>query len=334
MSGMGDGYVGTAQDAARIRRLEKQRELERKRIQELKKKSAEGQGGLLQFGSGTSELLESAFKKETVGLVTREQFVEKRVNLRSKLEEEEKEKQQKLAQEEEQRQVQKRKKRRAKGPSRLSFADEVDGDTDEDDKRQREETRKQQKLGKFGKNPAVETSFLPDREREAQEQAERERLRKRWLQEQERIRNEPLEITYSYWDGAGHRRVLQVRKGDSIAEFLRAVQHQLAAEFREIRTASVENLLYVKEDLIIPHQHSFYELIINKARGKSGPLFHFDVHEDIRTIADATIEKDESHAGKVVERHWYEKNKHIFPASRWEIYDPTKRWERYTIHGD
>lgn len=100
----------------------------------------------------------------------------------------------------------------------------------------------------------------------------------------------------------------------------------------------------------------------------------------------------QSHAGKVVERHWYEKNKHIFPASRWEvsmqsllaqlipsshavlllyilkkwikwvvgagriwsstwhctwhwpkelmfivfwqIYDPTKRWERYTIHGD
>nr|GEV73012.1 protein XAP5 circadian timekeeper [Tanacetum cinerariifolium] len=81
-------------------------------------------------------------------------------------------------------------------------------------------------------------------------------------------------------------------------------------------------------------QHSFYELIVNKARGKSGPLFHFDVHEDVRTIADATIEKDESHAGKVVERHWYEKNKHIFPASRWEIYDPTKKWERYTIHGD
>ena len=41
----------------------------------------------------------------------------------------------------------------------------------------------------------------------------------------------------------------------------------------------------------------------------------------------------QSHAGKVVERHWYDKNKHIFPASRWEIYDPTKKWERYTIHG-
>ncbi|RYR51952.1 hypothetical protein Ahy_A06g026892 [Arachis hypogaea] len=276
MSGMGDGYVGTAQDAVRIRRLEKQREAERRKIQELKTKSAsaKGQPGLLQFGSSTSEVIVH-FQSENLERLRR---------------------------------------------------------------------------GKLGKDPTVETSFLPDSEREAEEQAERERLRKQWLREQEQIRNEPLEITYSYWDGTGHRRVIQasiccllhtcfsssliVRKGDSIGEFLRAVQQQLAPEFREIRTTSVENLLYVKEDLIIPHQHSFYELIVNKARGKSGPLFHFDVHEDVRTIADATIEKDESHAGKVVERHWYEKNKHIFPASRWEIYDPTKKWERYTIHGD
>ena len=65
--------------------------------------------------------------------------------------------------------------------------------------------------------------------------------------------DEPLQITYSYWDGAGHRRVLQVRKGDSIGEFLRAVQQQLATEFREVRTSAVENMIYIKEDLIIPH---------------------------------------------------------------------------------
>ncbi|XP_077239944.1 XAP5 family protein [Tasmannia lanceolata] len=336
MAGMGDGYVGTAQDAVRIRRLEKQREVERRKIQELKNKSASvgGQTGLLQFGSGTSEILETAFKKETVGLVTREQYVEKRVNIRNKIEEEEKEKLQKLQQEEEELQLQKRKKRRIKGNPRLSFADDIDNGSDEEEAENNNQESKMVGHGKLGKDPTVETSFLPDSEREAEEQAERERLRKQWLREQEQIRNEPLEITYSYWDGAGHRRVIQVRKGDAIGGFLRAVQQQLAPEFREIRTTSVENLLYVKEDLIIPHQHSFYELIINKARGKSGPLFHFDVHDDVRTIADATIEKDESHAGKVVERHWYEKNKHIFPASRWEIYDQTKKWERYTIHGD
>ena len=90
---------------------------------------------------------------------------------------------------------------------------------------------------------------------------------------------------------------------------------QLATEFREMKGASVSNLMYVKEDLIIPNQHSFYELIINKARGKSGPLFHFDVHEDIRLQNDARIEKDESHAGKVVERHWYSRSdRHLCPA--------------------
>lgn len=58
MAGMGDGYVGTAQDAVRIRRLQKQREVEKRKIQELKNKSASagGQTGLLQFGSGTSEV--------------------------------------------------------------------------------------------------------------------------------------------------------------------------------------------------------------------------------------------------------------------------------------
>ncbi|KAM7134595.1 protein FAM50A [Macrochelys suwanniensis] len=70
--------------------------------------------------------------------------------------------------------------------------------------------------------------------------------------------------------------------------------------------------------------HSFYDFIVTKARGKSGPLFNFDVHEDVRLLSDATVEKDESHAGKVVLRSWYEKNKHIFPASRWSPTTPRR----------
>ena len=116
-----------------------------------------------------------------------------------------------------------------------------------------------------------------------------------------------------------------------------------------------------------------------KPRGKSGPLFNFNVHDDVRLIQDATREKDEvsaaeqtafptavlfadphSHAGKVVERSWYNRFKHvsdlhswyrdiandaqIFPASRWEagpistvkiqlisrqVYDPSKQYGSY-----
>lgn len=104
---------------------------------------------------------------------------------------------------------------------------------------------------------------------------------------------------------------------------------------------SVDSLMYIKEDLIIPHvsflssllpplfslwklmlfvtssqQHYTFctsdldmmlipipstdlsfaaldDFIVNKYRGKSGPMFNFDVHEDIRLTHDAAIEKDE-----------------------------------------
>ena len=32
-------------------------------------------------------------------------------------------------------------------------------------------------------------------------------------------------------------------------------------------------------------------------------------------------------------RSWFERNKHIFPASRWETYDPAVQRDRYTVHG-
>ena len=53
-----NGYVGTAEDAARIRRQEKQREEQRKKFEALAKESkdrADG-AGLRQFGTSTEEV--------------------------------------------------------------------------------------------------------------------------------------------------------------------------------------------------------------------------------------------------------------------------------------
>lgn len=145
------------------------------------------------------------------------------------------------------------------------------------------------KRAKLGKNPHVDTHFLPDREREEIERQQREELRREWLQKQEDLKAEDIEITYSYWDGSGHRKVvtvsfaararrrgipvllnlvgpsevsqnkadeilaflsrLQCKKGDSIAQFLEKCRWQ----FPELRAVSVDNLMYIKEDLIIPH---------------------------------------------------------------------------------
>lgn len=117
---------------------------------------------------------------------------------------------------------------------------------------------------------------------------------------------------------------VQVPKRTTVGKYLELVKQQLVAEFAELRGVSSDNLLYVKEDLIIPHvrptasmsscvcvgrtkpipvahagavncaqNYSFYDFIVTKARGKSGPLFHFDVHEDVRLVNDARVEKDE-----------------------------------------
>jgi protein FAM50 len=69
------------------------------------------------------------------------------------------------------------------------------------------------KKPKFTKNPEVDTSFLPDRDRESRERLEREQLRKEWLEKQEKIKSEGIEITYSYWDGSGHRKSVEVGFG-------------------------------------------------------------------------------------------------------------------------
>lgn len=283
-----------------------------------------------------NDSIEETLKKSTIGLVSASEF--KRV--REELEEERAREAARTSRLKEKEKARGKKGKEGKGVKggkrggvKLSFAGEEDEEGEEQlaPKRRKVGDGEKDEGGAAArplKNPSVDTSFLPDRERDQAERTARESLRQEWLAAQERIKREPIAITYSYWDGTGHRRVVHCTKGDSIAQFL----EKCRAQFPELRGVSVDALMYVKEDLIIPHHHTFYEFIINKARGKSGPLFNFDVHEDVRMVSDATVEKDESHAGKVVERGWYTRNKHIFPASRWELYEVGKDYGSYTIH--
>ncbi|KAI8924896.1 XAP5, circadian clock regulator-domain-containing protein [Entophlyctis helioformis] len=180
---------------------------------------------------------------------------------------------------------------------------------------------------KVKKNPNVDTSFLPDKEREELERQERAKLEREWIERQEVIKRDKISITYSFWDGSGHRKQVECRKGDTIRQFLEKCRQQIP----QLRNVNVDNLMYIKEDLIIPTHYTFYDFIVNKSRGKSGPLFSFDVRDDVRLINDATVETEDSHAGKVMERVWYENNKHIFPANRWEVFDPEKDYGKYSI---
>lgn len=78
-----NGYVGTTQDSIRIRRQEKQREEQRKKYADLtkEKQSQVQSAGLREFGVSSAEAYEAAFKNETVGLVTREEFMRKQATI-------------------------------------------------------------------------------------------------------------------------------------------------------------------------------------------------------------------------------------------------------------
>ncbi|KAF9150038.1 hypothetical protein BG015_008151 [Linnemannia schmuckeri] len=339
-------FGGTSQEGARHQKLEKAREkmmqdFEQQRIQIAK--DHEVKAAADKFVVQHSNV-EEALKQSTIGLVHLKDFQKVRLEL-EELKKREAAQTNKL----QERVV---KKKAKKVISKLSFADDEEEESsaasspkdikgkkraqDNDDSNNSDgkpptpPTEPVMKKSKFGKDPNIDTSFLPDREREEEERRVREELRQEWLAKQQKIKNETIQITYSYWDGSGHRKEVECKKGDTIAQFLEKCRQQ----FQQLRGVSIDNMMYVKEDLIIPHHYTFYDFIINKARGKSGPLFSFDVHEDIRLTNDAGVEKDESHAGKVVERSYYERNKHIFPLSRFEIYDPEKSYGKYSIKGN
>ncbi|KAK4030354.1 hypothetical protein OUZ56_023355 [Daphnia magna] len=345
-------YKGAASEGSRAMQMMKKREQAQEEVEFRKKKIEEELklSGMKDKFASHYDAVEQQLKTSTIGLVTLDEMKakqevivqEREKQLAKKLKEKEREIEREL---EAKRAEKKKQKQQIKSLSfKLDNDEEEEGDqeeiqsapspkilADESESLDKSEEEPAAKKIKGNKNPDVDTSFLPDRDREEEENKLREELRQEWVTKQEALKQEPIEITYSYWDGSGHRKTTRMKKGNTIYQFLQRCLDSLRKDFHELKTISADQLMYVKEDLIIPHHYSFYDFIVTKARGKSGPLFSFDVHDDIRIVSDASVEKDESHAGKVLLRNWYERNKHIFPASRWEPYDPTKTYEKYSI---
>ncbi|OII74736.1 uncharacterized protein cubi_00289 [Cryptosporidium ubiquitum] len=186
----------------------------------------------------------------------------------------------------------------------------------------------------IGKDTSIDTSFLPDKKRELEEIKVKERLKLEELEQEEKLKQEIIEVVFSYWDGSGHRRSVRVPRNTTIGEFLEKCRIKLKSEFKEFSRLSSSskpkregNQVGLSLKAIIKLYLAVFGLIL-------GPLFHFNVFDDIREKSDIRKETTESHAGKIVKRQWYEKNKHVFPAYRWENYVPGKFNKPYSMRGD
>lgn len=327
-------YKGAASEAGRAMHLMKKREKAQQEIEFRKKKIEEDLkiSNIENKFAAHYDAVEQQLKSSTIGLVTLDEMKAKQENIvkerERKLAQKQLEKEQEKQRQLEAKQAEKNRQKQQIQALSFSLDEEEDEESSSEDESDDSTTPVKKKIRK---NPDVDTSFLPDREREDEENRLREELRQEWAAKQSTLKEEEIDITFSYWDGSGHRRTVRMKKGNSMYQFLQRCLELLRKEFSELKTVTADQLMYVKEDLILPHHYTFYDFIVTKARGKSGPLFTFDVHDDVRLVNDASVEKEESHAGKVLLRSWYERNKHIFPASRWEPYDPTKSYDKYTV---
>ncbi|KAK6755955.1 hypothetical protein RB195_014379 [Necator americanus] len=310
-------------DAGRLIHLSKKRERAKEDMeQQLKKmeeESSKRSAGISSKFTANYDAIEENLKSKTVGLVTLDEMREKQkdvVNDRevtvargedSKLQKSDAKRLGSSAQE---KVAQKRV---------LSFAFE-----DEEEEEEAPVVTKK----RVGMDPTIDTSFLPDKEREAEIAKRKEELAAEWRAQQEREKNEEITVAFAYWDGSSHRKNLKVKKGNTISQFLGWAIEVLKKEFTELKTCVPESLMFVKEDLIIPHFYTFQDFIVTKAMGKTGPLYEFDAAGDVRIRQDAALDCGEAHPAKVVLRNWYEKNKHIYPASRWEPFVPNKKYGR------
>jgi len=318
-------YRGGGMASMKIRQIEKDVEKMKAELEEKKKEIEKIQPHVVSYATFSKKMddVEEDLRSNTVGLVTLSQMKEKQ---RLAIEERERQIALKLA--EDKRKTDKERKRKEKEKKRLKKLTNKNKISFGDDDEEVEIVSKKKRLGK---DLSVDTSFLPDDGKDEREKVEREALRIEWLANQEKLKNQTLDFQYVYWDGSPHQRELVLKKGDTIEIFLQRVRQQLRADFVEMKSQSVDQMMFVKADTIIPHQYTFYDLIASKAEGKSGMLFDYETDLDNTKIETTNVMAKGT--VKVCTRNWYEGNKHVYPADKWESYEPEKKYEKYKKSG-
>lgn len=247
-------YKGAASEAGRAMQLMKKREIAQQEI-ELQKKKIEDDLKIHNIENKFAthyNAVEQQLKTSTIGLVTLNEMKAKQENIV-------KERERKLAQKEREKEQEKERALAAKQAEKnkqkrqiqaLSFnleddEDEAEASSDNDCTEapmKLESTQCDEPvIKKIRKNPDVDTSFLPDREREEEENKLREELRQEWARKQNALKEEEIEITFSYWDGSGHRRNVIMKKGEDFI-WLR----EISCECTHAHTHKINYAIYNK----------------------------------------------------------------------------------------
>ncbi|KAF3490863.1 uncharacterized protein GIQ15_00380 [Arthroderma uncinatum] len=181
----------------------------------------------------------------------------------------------------------------------------------------------------------------------------RDALRREFLALQDVVKATEIVIPFIFYDGtnipAGQ---VTMKKGDPVWLFLdrcRKVGAKLGLagaggaargrkdHRREWARVGVDDLMLVRGGVIVPHHYEFYYFIANRVSnfsGNGGLLFDYSdaappTASDDKPNSTPALEGGDMDPTltKVVDRRWFERNKHIFPASLWREYEPGPEFE-------
>ncbi|EMC91849.1 hypothetical protein BAUCODRAFT_307758 [Baudoinia panamericana UAMH 10762] len=206
------------------------------------------------------------------------------------------------------------------------------------------------------------------------ENALKDQLRRQYTALQEAVKQTDFILPFTFFNGkSAPGGICRMKKGDQIWLFLERARKVGAETRKDWARIGVDDLMVVRNDLIVPHHYDFHYFILNRSVGyKQKPIFAYSAEPTAatpahllpttstpnieptntdptssnllstassrkaaaaaapRVIPDSELEgfTDDPATTKVVDRRWYERNKHIYPASMWEEFDPGRDYSK------
>ncbi|OAF66579.1 hypothetical protein A3Q56_05674 [Intoshia linei] len=149
---------------------------------------------------------------------------------------------------------------------------------------------------RFGLNPDVNTSYCPDIDKENDDVIKREELCEEWRVLQKITKEEMVYIPFHYWDGCSHSHQLHVPKKINIGEFCLKALELIRDDYNELKKSTVNDLMFIKHNLIIPQHYTIYDFVVAKRKLASGELIFNFIRENrldyINEMIDLDAEKN------------------------------------------
>ena len=136
------------------------------------------------------------------------------------------------------------------------------------------------------------------------------------------LKEEQIELEYSYWDGPNVVKRLRRKKREEVVSFLEVCRLELIENFQQVASVESRDLLFVIKDFIAPHSMTLAHIELLKLKTAKDDLLlnlrHVKFHKDNRNL---TLSVNLDGPIRIIERSRYEKNKTSYPFCNWHTLD-------------